>query len=195
MEQHNYQKCNEIGTNTESDVLQEVTTKNNTKNYITPRILHTSVKAINTPNINQFPQCIPNTTDSNVREGSNTIHTNRGKESIAHNEEITNKDILNTKSSCNKTLDDDNLNKINPFSTRTREPLYNPPKGNKLTKKSTNHCRIIYQNINSLRPGNFDKWKSSLERTTFLEADIIGLCETCVNWNCNTTKKQYKNLL
>jgi hypothetical protein len=54
-----------------------------------------------------------------------------------------------------------------------------------MTKKGLGDIRIVYQNINSLRPKSIDKWKASLDRIKDMEADIVGLCETCINWNLN----------
>jgi hypothetical protein len=54
---------------------------------------------------------------------------------------------------------------------------------------------VVYQNINSLWPKTVDKWKATLEQIEFLRTDIIGLRETCINWNNNTTMKIYSNTL
>jgi hypothetical protein len=39
------------------------------------------------------------------------------------------------------------------------------------------------------------KWKTTLEQTEHLEADIVGLCETSINWSKNATLKNYKDVL
>jgi hypothetical protein len=73
--------------------------------------------------------------------------------------------------------------------------VYNPEKGNQLSKKKVKDVRIVYQNINSLRPKTTDKWKATLNRTKHIEADVVGLVETCINWNINDIRKAYKGIL
>jgi hypothetical protein len=51
----------------------------------------------------------------------------------------------------------------------------------------------LYQNINSLKPKNLDKWKSTLERADHLQTDVLGLVETCINWNKNTIRQKCNN--
>jgi hypothetical protein len=40
-----------------------------------------------------------------------------------------------------------------------------------------------------------EKWKSTLDRMEYLEADIIGLCEASVNWSKNSATKNYNDVL
>jgi hypothetical protein len=67
--------------------------------------------------------------------------------------------------------------------------------GNSMTSKDGRDIRLVYQNINSLRPKSIDKWKASLDRIRDMEADIVGLCETCIYWNLNKTRQLYKNAI
>jgi hypothetical protein len=76
-----------------------------------------------------------------------------------------------------------------------RRNIYNPLKGNNLVTKEKNCLRVAYQNINSLRPKNQDKWKMSLERINHLEIDVVGMTETCVNWSNNKARSTYKKSL
>jgi hypothetical protein len=71
----------------------------------------------------------------------------------------------------------------------------NEQRGNELGQKKFSDTRIIFQNINSLRPKSMVKWKSTLDRTEHLEGEIIGLCETSVNWSKKSTTKMYKDIL
>jgi hypothetical protein len=76
-----------------------------------------------------------------------------------------------------------------------KSTVYNPEKGNPLSKKTLNDVRIVYQNINSLRPKTTDKWKATLDKTKQIEADVVGLVETCINWNINDIRKTYNGIL
>jgi hypothetical protein len=82
----------------------------------------------------------------------------------------------------------------NPCLNLSRS-IFNPEKGNAIISKCKNDTRIIYQNINSLRPKSEDKWKSTIDCIEHLEADAVGLCETSVNWNNNKIHKRYSQLL
>jgi hypothetical protein len=73
--------------------------------------------------------------------------------------------------------------------------VFNPSKGNEINTKRKNDTRIIYQNINSLRPKTTDKWKATLDGMHHFEADVIGLCETSINWNNNNIRQSYSQLL
>jgi hypothetical protein len=56
-------------------------------------------------------------------------------------------------------------------------------KGSDWKVKNSKELRIYYQNVNSLGPQSLDKWKASLIWIKELQADVVGLTETCVNWN------------
>jgi hypothetical protein len=71
----------------------------------------------------------------------------------------------------------------------------NGPKGDNIYEKDPTSIRILYQNINSLRPQNLDKWKASIERVQYLECDMVGLSETCINWSNNRVLEKYKKCL
>jgi hypothetical protein len=64
-----------------------------------------------------------------------------------------------------------------------QKSVCNDKKGDSIHTKEPTSIRILFQNINSLRPQNLDKWKASIERVQHLECDIIGLVETCTNWS------------
>jgi hypothetical protein len=95
-----------------------------------------------------------------------------------------------------------NKNEIENPLTTTRKcspsnlfSLDNEIKGNPIEKKEPKNIRLIFQNINSLRANTTDKWKATLDQMETLECDIVGLCETCINWNLNKTHQIYKSLL
>jgi hypothetical protein len=73
--------------------------------------------------------------------------------------------------------------------------VFNPSKGNEITSKRKNDTRLIYQNINSLQPKTTDKWKATIDRIHHFDADVIGLCETSINWNNNNIRQTYSQLL
>jgi hypothetical protein len=73
--------------------------------------------------------------------------------------------------------------------------IKNDKKGDMINNKETNDYRLLFQNINSLRPQNMEKWKATIERINHLQCDIVGLCETCVNWSNKKLKQKYEKLL
>jgi hypothetical protein len=50
----------------------------------------------------------------------------------------------------------------------------------------------MFQNINSLRPNNTDKWEAALKQILEFKADIEGFCETSVNWKKAILKKKFQ---
>jgi hypothetical protein len=84
----------------------------------------------------------------------------------------------------NKTYDEEGWKKIS-----------NEEKGDNIHTKNLTDLRIFGQNINSLRPGNMEKWKGTIDRITHLQCDLVGISETAVNWSNNKLKETYKNCL
>jgi hypothetical protein len=84
------------------------------------------------------------------------------------------------------------------YNEEDREKLQdisNKRKGDDIHDKENNQLRILFQNINSLRPQNLEKWKATIERSTHLKCDIVGLCETGVNWNRKNLTETYQKCL
>lgn len=100
--------------------------------------------------------------------------------------------IENEEDNDNYSLDIDSTELTPDYIERRIE---NSKKGDDFDEKNKGDIRIIYQNINSLRPPTLDKWRSTLDRIEFLNADIVGLCKTSVNWNNNKTCQIYSNIL
>jgi hypothetical protein len=73
------------------------------------------------------------------------------------------------------------MNGSNNFNTE--KILDNSQRGNCISDKEKNDIRILYNNGNSLRPSNDGKWRGTLDRIEFLQADLICICETGTNWN------------
>jgi hypothetical protein len=73
--------------------------------------------------------------------------------------------------------------------------ICNKQKGDDINSKDKNELRVFFQNINGLRPQSLDKWKASIERLSHLQCDLIGMCETGVNWNKLSLKKSYEKCL
>jgi hypothetical protein len=70
--------------------------------------------------------------------------------------------------------------------------LINNIKGDTLDQKDKDQLRIIFQNINSLRPSTTDKWEATITQMIEYHADIVGLCETCCNWKDTLLKKLFQ---
>jgi hypothetical protein len=70
--------------------------------------------------------------------------------------------------------------------------LINDIKGDTLDEKQPDHLRIMFQNINSLRPNTTDKREATIRQIFEFKADIIGLCETCTNWKNRSLKKLFQ---
>jgi hypothetical protein len=68
-------------------------------------------------------------------------------------------------------------------------------KGNSHKDKQQKDFRFFYQNINSLSPQNCDKWKSTLIQMKELKIDLLGLSETCTNWNNVKIKNKFVKTL
>jgi hypothetical protein len=53
--------------------------------------------------------------------------------------------------------------------------------GDQLLNKDNKYTRIYFQNINSVQPQNYNKWKDSLEWIKSKKIDICALAEPCIN--------------
>jgi hypothetical protein len=73
--------------------------------------------------------------------------------------------------------------------------LDNEEKGDSIYTKHKNTTRFLYQNINSLRPPRLHKWKDTIKLFLELFCDIVGLNETCLNWNKLITRQQFQKTL
>ena len=68
--------------------------------------------------------------------------------------------------------------------------------GDKLKQKDNNTFRIYFQNINGIQPHQQERWANIIQTTTTeFEADIIGLCETGLNWKEHYTRQKVQNTL
>jgi hypothetical protein len=70
--------------------------------------------------------------------------------------------------------------------------LLNEIKGDTMDEKEKDTLRIMFQNINSLRPHSTDKWEATIRQMVEFQADIVGLCETSVNWKKAILKKLFQ---
>jgi hypothetical protein len=70
--------------------------------------------------------------------------------------------------------------------------LVNDIKWDTLEEKQQDQLRIFFQNINSLRPNNTDKWEATIKQLFEFKADIVGFCETCCNWKKTALKKLFQ---
>jgi hypothetical protein len=67
--------------------------------------------------------------------------------------------------------------------------------GNSWKDKNPNNMRIYYQNANSLQPHNMDKWKDSILEMKTMSVDVMGMCETCVNWHNISLREKFVKTL
>lgn len=92
--------------------------------------------------------------------------------------------------------DIENENKTNsPIVLNPNFTVDNRDRGHTMDIKEVKTFRFIYQNINSLRPANQEKWKSTIVRMKQLQGDIIGFSETSVNWNKTSLRQKYQNTI
>jgi hypothetical protein len=125
---------------------------------------------------------IPSLSPEGHRNNQTDIITNREKEDIT--------EIEDTQTEINNEPEFNNLhaNNVNPHNKNEYE-------GDMLTKKNIYSIRFLYQNVNSLRPKNMEKWKATIDVMEYMECDIVGMSETCVNWKLKKTKQKYENML
>lgn len=75
---------------------------------------------------------------------------------------------------------------------KSRSPIDNIPQGNTFkNKKDKDSIRILFQNINSLQPTTNIKWMDILNEVQNMEADIVGLSETCTDWKKRTILERH----
>jgi hypothetical protein len=138
--------------------------------------------------------CTDNMCNSNDDESMNKkdIETKVGKTTEVNMNKESNQEYKtnNNQNKENSSMTDEHT--INNFVTYNR--IDNLEKGDNVDDKSEGDIRLIYQNINSLRPKTTDKWRATLDRVEHLKADVIGLTETCINWKNNTTTKIYARI-
>jgi hypothetical protein len=111
-------------------------------------------------------------------------------------ERNTQEDNQNYKTYSTNTITKDEVKIKKPNTTTSLcRNVCNLTKGNTLGKKSDDATRLIFQNINSVQPKTTDKWRATIERMHHMKADIVGLAETCINWNKNDIRQRYKKIL
>jgi hypothetical protein len=71
----------------------------------------------------------------------------------------------------------------------------NEVKGDTLDEKPDDHFRFLFQNANSFCPPIMDKWKAIISKILELRCDIIGFCETGINWRLKKVRRLYKKAL
>jgi hypothetical protein len=131
-------------------------------------------------------------------QDSNTSDTSQHDQDPINNENgITNHTPElneNTTQNINQTLEqqlNDNTDRLLPTLSDEEQDnlvriILDDVKGDTLDEKQENHLRIMFQNINSLRPNTTDKWEATIRQIFEFKADIVGLCETCTNWKNRT---------
>jgi hypothetical protein len=103
--------------------------------------------------------------------------------------------IDKVKENSDNIIDIDNINITQRPHNYIERRVANCKKGDEIEEKTSGDIRLLYQNINSLRPTTLDKWKATIDRIEFLKADVVGLSKTCVNWNNNKTRQIYSNVI
>jgi hypothetical protein len=97
-----------------------------------------------------------------------------------------------------ETIYDSSINEINMLLANLKiyqEEPTSPINNQEIQYKKSGNTRFLFQNVNSLRPKTMDKWKASIQVMKELDCDIIGICETCVNWKYYKLKKKYQSIL
>jgi hypothetical protein len=136
--------------------------------------------------------------DDNKEETSINNEDNTITENI-HNDTRNNEEI-NITTDINTIVTQNLNNNIDDFLTTLNDVeqeeivriLLNDIKGDTLDEKQNDTLRIMFQNINSLRPNNTDKWEATLKQMVEFKVDIVGLCETSVNWKKAVLKKLFQ---
>ena len=68
--------------------------------------------------------------------------------------------------------------------------------GDKIKQKDNQTFRIYFQNINGIQPHQQERWANIIKTTTSeFQADIIGLCETGINWKDHYTRQKVQQTL
>jgi hypothetical protein len=129
-----------------------------------------------------------NSKQNNENKYNNTMEgDNKGDQSIIkeweseyeEDSETDDSSMINDETEYDSNLDNTSNNKNlvdnDQISSLLNSPSFNLEKGNKFKKKNKGDTKVIFQNINSLQPKNFDKWKATIDRTEHLEADVVGL--------------------
>jgi hypothetical protein len=94
------------------------------------------------------------------------------------------------------TLIEDTVNTSNPETTTgLSSPVLNEGKGDTLDMKPEDHLRFLFQNAHSFRPPIMDKWKAIISKILELKCDVVGFCETEINWRLKKVQKKYKSAL
>jgi hypothetical protein len=75
------------------------------------------------------------------------------------------------------------------------QPTTNDIRGDTLDTKPNDHFRFLFQNANSFCPPILDKWKAIVSKIIELKCDIVGFCETRINWRLKSVRKEYKRIL
>jgi exonuclease III len=93
------------------------------------------------------------------------------------------------------SLDKNKHQHSSSFNIANKTSCNNLTKGNPLHNKEKGTTRLLTGNANSLRPNNNGKYKGTIERICELEADLIGLCETCINWDDDELQPSWKRIM
>ena len=68
--------------------------------------------------------------------------------------------------------------------------------GDKIKQKDNQTFRIYFQNINGIQPHQQERWANIIKTTTSeFQADIVGLCETGLNWKDHYTRQKVQQTL
>jgi hypothetical protein len=130
-------------------------------------------------------------TNLNEYEHTNTLLTQIEEIPIINNNNNNNNIVEQMLNNTDNTtilpiiLDEQTQNEITRF-------LINDIKGDTLDQKDKDQLRVIFQNINSLRPSTTDKWEATIKQMIEYHGDIVGLCETCCNWKDILLKKLFQ---
>lgn len=104
------------------------------------------------------------------------------------NEDRSNQDTETTNNS-NHSRTIFNCRNQNRLEQRLKE---NRAFGDSIINSKENCTRILFQNINSIRPKSMTKWDQTLRVMKERQIDILGLAETSANWKLSALVRQFQ---
>lgn len=163
---------------------QSITIKTNQINFNKQEIMESSIETIYTNNQKEnesnMSNSIKDTKHQQTKQPGNTKNRGEKNNDLSQHNNKLNPSTLGEFNSTNSSLH----YQKNSF-------LENLVKGNLMSSKKEDSTRVIFQNINSLCATNTEKWKATIDRMYEFEADVVGLCETRINWSINKTNAIY----
>jgi hypothetical protein len=113
--------------------------------------------------------------------------TNNTHGQLNNNQDNT--QIVENNNIINNIVTDVTIHDYQPYSC---VHINNVARGDILGLKPHDHFRVGFQNIFGFRAPKLDKWLATTEKIKEHQFDIVGFCETGINWNVKSQKKRYQ---